>query len=123
MELEQSLTKENFWNEMMDKYPHATKMFCDWIDEYKKAVGWDALFGAYETKPNGKVVYSRIAPKFHDLPNAMQLGIWIVFVTNIKGGLIYSIGNFLKFNLRKEIESFFEKVLEKEAKDAQKTTK
>jgi len=83
MNLEQTLTKENFFNEMMEKYPKATKHFCDWIDEYKKAVDWGKLFNKhyYQTiisrAANGEisgVEYS--TPKFHDLPYAMQYGIW-----------------------------------------------
>jgi hypothetical protein len=86
MQLEETLTKENFWNGMMEKYPKATKSFCDWIDEYKKAVNWDKLFNPhYNTSNirragNGEITsidYS--APKYHDLPYAMQYGIWIEY--------------------------------------------
>ncbi len=69
MELTQTLTKENFWNEVMEKYPKATKQFCDWIDEYKNAVSWNDLF--------------RGPAKYHDLPYAMQYGIWIEYCSQI----------------------------------------
>lgn len=86
MNLPTTLTKENFWNGMMGQYPLATKMFCDWIDEYKKAVNWDFLFNGGVEKAH----YSEIqchwssagktaSPKFHDLPYDMQVGIWIRF--------------------------------------------
>jgi hypothetical protein len=79
MNLEPTLTKENFWNEMMEKYPKATKAFCEWIDEYKKAVEWDELFANIgrlnEDVPGG----FRKKVKFHDIPYAMQYGIWMEF--------------------------------------------
>lgn len=106
------LTKENFWNEMMEKYPNATKAFCDWIDEYKKAVGWGNLFN--EGLPDTKGIFSE-APKFHDLPYAMQVGIWLEYVCN-RGGCQYEIENFFEFDLRTDIEGFFEHLLEDEAK-------
>lgn len=82
MNLQQTLTKENFWNEIYSKYPNATKLFCDWIDEYKKAVNWQVLFN-----PHFKVVEETTqihsTPKFHDLPHAIQQGIWIEFANDI----------------------------------------
>jgi hypothetical protein len=72
MNLQETLTKENFWNEVMATYPNATKLFCDWIDEYKKEIEWDYLFA------NG--IINRKPIKFHDIPHAMQQGIWIEFV-------------------------------------------
>lgn len=75
-----SLTKENFWNEMYTKYPGEMQHFCEWIDEYKKRVNWCTLFkcGSHE-KP----------PKYHDLPIAMQVGIFIQFVA--EAGCRYGI--------------------------------
>jgi hypothetical protein len=67
MKLEPTLTKENFWNEMMEKYPKSTKVFCEWIDEYKKEVDWVNLFNEH------------LNIKFHDIPYAMQYGIWMEF--------------------------------------------
>jgi hypothetical protein len=56
-----NLNKENFWNPLKEKYPEAVEHFCNWIDEYKKEVGWEKIFGAHV--------------KFHDLPYDMQNGI------------------------------------------------
>lgn len=70
----QSLTKENFWDELMAQYPTAVGLFCDWIDQYKKEVNWNILFNSnsdYQDM-NGK---NAAAPKFHDLPIDMQTGI------------------------------------------------
>lgn len=72
----ESLTKENFWNGMMEKYPQAMANFCQWVDEYKQRAGWENLFDHYYGfDSEGK---SRI--KYHDLPLAMQIGIWAQFM-------------------------------------------
>lgn len=80
MKLTENLTKENFFNEMMELYPLAMKLFCKWIDDYKAEIGWNGLFGEHETKLSGRMVCCGIAPKFHEIPYAMQQGIWIEFV-------------------------------------------
>lgn len=71
-----SLTKENFWNELQEKYPDLMKEFCEFIDAYKEKVGWAHLLGR--------------AVKYHDLPIEMQIGIFIQFT--LERG---SINNFL----------------------------
>lgn len=65
MNISQPLTKNNFWNKMMEEFPNAMKLFCNWIDEYKKETDWNNLLG-------GDI-------KYHDLPYAMQQGVWISF--------------------------------------------
>jgi len=79
----ENLTKENFWNEMQQKYPLAMKDFCNWIDEYKKTNNWKKLFNDtyHQTNVkragNGEICSIDFStPKFHDLPIAMQMGIW-----------------------------------------------
>ncbi len=57
----QNLTKENFFNDLQVKYPHAMHYFQDWIDQYKKENNWQELFG-WDLK-------------FHHLPFDMQRGI------------------------------------------------
>lgn len=57
-----NLNKENFWDSCKKEFPAAMKDFCNWIDDYKKQNDWGNLIGK-------KV-------KFHDLPLAMQMGIW-----------------------------------------------
>ncbi len=71
----ESLTKENFWDAMDEKYPLAMKRFCEWIDRYKKEVEWDYLFfNKQQDELRGEPI------KYHHLPIAMQLGIFIDFV-------------------------------------------
>lgn len=73
----ESLTKENFWNAIQEQYPVEMKMFCDWIDEYKKRVQWNMLFKHLPGYSGGAVGFKY--PKYHDLPLAMQIGIFIQF--------------------------------------------
>lgn len=73
-----SLSKANFWNDLTEKYPEEMKHFCIWIDEYKKRVDWNTLFNSNSNWQNcdGK---NAPAPKYHDLPIAMQVGIIIQY--------------------------------------------
>jgi hypothetical protein len=63
-----NLNKENFWDALHDQYPEAVEHFCKWIDDYKREVGWDILFGGENVAPKN-------IPKFHDIPFDMQNGI------------------------------------------------
>lgn len=65
-----SLTKENFWNELFQKYPGEMEVFCQWIDSYKKSVAWEHLLGS--------------SIKYHDLPIAFQIGIFIQFTLEVQ---------------------------------------
>lgn len=71
MKIEESLTKENFWNEIEQKYPNAFKVFSDWIDEYKKEVGWDTIFPIIRLDNESGNGYKEYQIKFHNLPHAM----------------------------------------------------
>lgn len=93
-----SLTKQNFWNDLMRNYPEAVEHFCNWIDEYKKEVGWGKLF----------------APgiKFHDLPFEMQNGIIARFdIEKFSGKIAYDIPKYAQQfrNLFKDLQSSAEK--------------
>lgn len=78
----EKLTKENFWNALYEKYPDQVQQFCNWIDEYKKRVNWNMLFNSQSDYQNsdGK---NAPAPKYHDLPIAMQWGIFQQFCAEI----------------------------------------
>lgn len=71
-----NLNKENFWDEMEEKYPAAMHVFKGWIDLYKKEVKWDELFGEDILDP----------VKFHDIPFDMQVGILMRFSSEIFHG-------------------------------------
>ncbi len=74
-----NLNKENFWNEMYQKYPLAMKDFCEWVDQYTDQNNWKELFNSDSDwqDANGK---NAPAPKFHELPIAMQMGIWNEYI-------------------------------------------
>lgn len=72
------LTKENFWNDLYKKYPEEMKVFCMWIDRYKEKVGWNTLFNINSDYQNSEGK-NAVAPKYHDLPIAMQVGIFFEF--------------------------------------------
>lgn len=101
MHLQDTLTKENFWNGMMEKYPKATKEFCQWIDEYKKEVAWDVLFSTTDG-----------FPKFHDIPHAMQQGIWIAFCKTTLDNYFEQPEYMVHFNwdLEEDIETVFKEL-------------
>jgi hypothetical protein len=87
------LTKENFWNELQKKYPVEMKKFCDWVDEYKKRVEWETLFAVHV---RGYKDYKGATPKFHEIPVAMQIGIFFQFTTEMsesdQGVHLFNIG-------------------------------
>jgi hypothetical protein len=92
-----NLTKENFWNELTTKCPRAMEHFCAWIDEYKASHNWKKLFNekVIEAPVNGFDPIYLKAPKFHDLPIEMQLGILMRYFneqndTRLTHGLLFS---------------------------------
>lgn len=139
MELRESLTKENFWNAIMEQFPKSTKLFCDWIDQYKESVGWDALFNANyfdlhaldvkgNLKENGKIasifptrtLKATVSPKFHDLPYDMQAGIWIRFVNDTLSDYFEQPEYQYSFDLEEDIKIVFGEI-EKELDDNKPT--
>lgn len=68
------LTKENFWNDLSEKYPAEMSKFEKWIDGYKIRVKWLWLFGCYSLHD---ITYP-------DLPIAMQVGVFIQYTTEQK---------------------------------------
>lgn len=63
-----------FWDDLEVTAPKAVRLFKDWIDEYKKEVGWNLLFNDGIIKTGSSFEYTK-APKFHDLPIEMQEGV------------------------------------------------
>lgn len=87
------LTKENFFNSMKLHYPDAMLLFNAFIDLYKAENDWDELFNADRLNP-GKGQLLTKAPKFHELPFELQLGIIIRFTRQY--------ADFLQNNWRKD---------------------
>ncbi len=82
----ETLTKENFWNEMEQKYPKAMAHFQNWIDGYKETVKWNYFFGAGHNDAHNY----HGAPKYHELPIAMQFGIFVEYLYYWANGLDYT---------------------------------
>lgn len=74
------LTKENFFNEISDKYPLAHAFFLSWIDEQKEKLNYKILFNS---DSNWQDMYGKNAraPKFHDLPFELQFGFIVKFLS------------------------------------------
>ncbi len=93
----EKLTKENFWNDLNARYPKGMKVFCDWIDEYKKRVNWNQLFRngpflSFENDEITKPIQGEQNVKFHDIPGEMQIGIYIQFLSDINRDELTVIG-------------------------------
>jgi hypothetical protein len=83
MKQRENLNKENFWDELYAKYPEQVQHFCNWIDEYKRRNNWEVLFNdkVWCADNQGEGAYQITqAPKFHHLPIAMQMGIWMEYL-------------------------------------------
>lgn len=98
------LTKE-FWDDMYRQFPEGMKIFNEWIDVYKQIVKWQHLFNV------GLGV--ALIPKYHELPHAMQVGIWLQFESEIA---TRSNSPFYYFKAAECIKSFI-KNLHEEATD------
>lgn len=114
MQVQQPLTKENFWNEMMEKFPNATKLFCNWIDEYKEAVNWKQLFGYRKYPPHG---FGINEVKYHDLPHAMQQGIFIEFIRQKLGNYFEQIERHMSdfYDFEEDVKTVFSEIEAAEA--------
>lgn len=80
-----NLGKENFWNEIHERFPNVVDLFCRWIDDYKKEVEWTRLFAT--------------GIKFHDIPYELQMGIMNRF-------FIESFAGKEEFNLPSKAEAY-----------------
>lgn len=86
----EQLDKRNFWRAIKTRYPKSMTYFNLWIDSYKKYNDWGKLFNAdigylhqWKNKhDSGGETRTTEAPKFHDLPFAMQFGIFTQFLAD-----------------------------------------
>lgn len=61
----ESLTKENFWDELFIKLPNSKDIFNKWLDDWKRKSKWKTMF---------------FVTKFHEIPIEMQYGILLQFM-------------------------------------------
>lgn len=95
----ENLNKENTWAELKIQFPKEIKDFFDWIDEYKIAIDWKALFNSASEwqDMHGK---NAPAPKFHDIPFEMQMGIIIAYFSErevLNNAIFSSCSNIPRF--------------------------
>lgn len=77
------LTKA-FWDYQAQIYPEMMKEFGAFCDNYKDDNDWDGLFNAGWSKGYSQASHfigqtQTVAPKIHDLPDAMQMGIFMAW--------------------------------------------
>ena len=123
----ENLNKENFFNALQDKFPKGMKIFCDWIDEYKKKNNWDSLFKTPDDKrpeansdpffnvglDERQKEWDARKIKYHNLPIAFQIGIWIEFVCS-RGGCQWEIDDLFSHDWKDEISKYIEMMHEDE---------
>jgi hypothetical protein len=83
------LTKPDFWDDVEKRFPKATQLFYKWLDEYKINNNLQRLFNPnYKLAPlptRGQEIQGKNDwPKFHDLPMAMQAGIFLQFIAGFQ---------------------------------------
>lgn len=93
-----TLTKENFWDEMSQKYPKATAHFKLWVDQYKSEHDWASMFGHLEYK------------KYHELPIAMQFGIFLEYLDYMYFNNLYYVQSVGIRNPKATIQSHLQKL-------------
>jgi CTP-dependent riboflavin kinase len=108
----ETLTKEEFWDEMSQNYPKAMKHFNEWIDRYKEENNWKDIFN--EDAEVGKDDYMAgtlfEAPKYHDLPIAMQFGIFLEYLSDLGKGKYFPTSVVYIDNFRRTVGYFIERL-------------
>lgn len=82
-----------FWYALSTQHPLQMHDFRNWIDEYKRRVHWPQLFNTGDMMNYGRMVGDNISqhnPKFHDLPQAMQIGIFIQYTVENGGAVFFT---------------------------------
>lgn len=105
------IEKENFFDEMSEKYPQAMDKFKEFIDKYKSSVEWDKLFDKANFNYNHRfnLPTNRKSLKFHDLPFELQFGVLVAFIIEATND-----NDFCLFQLRIDfMKRSFERALQK----------
>lgn len=82
------------------------KNFQNWIDRYKKKNDWSDLFNGEIDYGIGRR-YTTKAPKFHDLPDYMQFGIFLQYLDEYEN---YYVGSVFVKNPATTISYYIEKI-------------
>lgn len=90
------MTKADFWDKIQSEYPEEMGEFLSWLEEYKRRENWSDIFG--ETGQHN--VFPSVGIKwtdridFFNLPNAMQIGIFIQYTVEQGGEDFFQPGWF-----------------------------
>jgi len=99
-----TMTKDDFWNPIESRSPKQFEKFKNWVDEYKKRVDWSELWQEGEYIPCIEIK----APKVHELPDALQTGIFIQFITEIEPSYTLSLDFTNMDSVKRGIRDWFE---------------
>jgi hypothetical protein len=75
--MEDNKLNSEFWSEIKEKFVGEIQEFNQWIEKYKTRMGWEHIFNPNYTMEG--MSWRRIT--FYDLPDAMQIGIFIQYVS------------------------------------------
>lgn len=83
MVIKRYLTKA-FWDYQAEVHPEMMKEFRAFCDNYKDDNDWNKLFNAGWSRGYSQAAHfigeaQTVAPKIHDLPDAMQMGIFMAW--------------------------------------------
>lgn len=109
MNIHDTLTKENFWNEIEVRFPKSTKLFLKWIDVYKQKTEWNKLFNSDSEYQNAEGK-NAAAPKFHEISYEMQQGIWISFAHETLNNIFEQPEYNYCFDLAEDIKQVFSEI-------------
>lgn len=91
----EKMTKSGFWDQIERDFPELMADFKSWVDEWKRRVDWEHLFPFQLVGRTDDIMgkyYEQYPLKFHHLPNAMQIGIFIQYTIE-RGGASF-FGNY-----------------------------
>ena len=103
------MTKADFWDTLKAEYPDEFLDFALWIDEWKRREKWNELFGEgrlYANDVGQQLIVRNV--KFHDLPNAMQIGIFIQYTVETGAHPFHPEDELMMDSWQKGIGQWFE---------------
>lgn len=75
--MEDKKLNSEFWSDIKEKFVGEMQEFNEWIEKYKSLTGWEHIFNPNYAMEG--MSWRRIT--FYDLPDAMQVGIFMQYVS------------------------------------------
>ena len=98
---------KEFWNRLQRDYPRTVPVLLKWVGEYKRANDWDELF---DNPHRWRGAAKKNTIYFTDLPDAMQVGIFIEYAGTTSSHFPRSEGRHHIREWIEEVESWFAEV-------------